>query len=38
LLLDAQKNKFLALDAYLASVLAQIPAFQQGRQIFPAAL
>jgi len=29
LLLDAQKNKFLAPDAYLASVLAQIPAFQQ---------
>jgi peptidyl-prolyl cis-trans isomerase D len=29
LLQDAQKNKFLAPDAYLASVLAQIPAFQQ---------
>ncbi|MHB1093091.1 SurA N-terminal domain-containing protein [Thiobacillus sp.] len=29
LLLDAQKNKFIAPDAYLASVLAQIPAFQQ---------
>ncbi len=29
LLLDAQKNKFLAPDAYIASVLAQIPAFQQ---------
>ncbi len=29
LLLEAQKNKFIAPDAYLASVLAQIPAFQQ---------
>jgi peptidyl-prolyl cis-trans isomerase D len=29
LLVDAQKNKFIAPDAYLASVLAQIPAFQQ---------
>ncbi len=29
LLLEAQKNKFLAPDAYLVSVLAQIPAFQQ---------
>jgi len=29
LLQDAQKLKFLAPDAYLASVLAQIPAFQQ---------
>jgi peptidyl-prolyl cis-trans isomerase D len=29
LLQDAQKNKLLAPDAYLASVLAQIPAFQQ---------
>ncbi len=29
LLQDAQNNKFLAPDAYLAAVLAQIPAFQQ---------
>ena len=29
LLQDAQKNKFLAPDAYVASVLTQIPAFQQ---------
>jgi len=29
LLQEAQRNKFLAPDAYLASVLAQIPAFQQ---------
>jgi peptidyl-prolyl cis-trans isomerase D len=29
LLLEAQKLKFLAPDAYIASVLAQIPAFQQ---------
>jgi peptidyl-prolyl cis-trans isomerase D len=29
LLLDAQKNKFLAPDAYVAAVLAQVPAFQE---------
>jgi len=29
LLLDAQKNKFVAPDAYIASILGQIPAFQQ---------
>lgn len=35
LLLEAQKLKFMAPDAYLASVLAQIPAFQQDGSFSP---
>ncbi len=35
MLQEAQKQKFLAPDAYLASILSQIPAFQQDGQFSP---